>query len=81
MNFFQVVSLLKWAREFGLPEESFDHRKRGHLRAGLGRLLETGSLPNGVALPRLPCAVDLAVVEPGADGKPTVRLYRNALDG
>jgi hypothetical protein len=36
-------------------------------------------LPDGVPLPRLPVAVDLAVVEPGIGGKPKVRLYRNVL--
>jgi Holliday junction resolvase-like predicted endonuclease len=67
------------SREFGLPEETFDHRKRTHLRIGLARLLEAGCLPDGSPLPRLPVAVDLAVVEPGPGGHPSVRLYRNAL--
>jgi putative endonuclease len=78
-----VVVEVRWrrSRAFGLAEESFDYRKRTHLRAGLARLLEAGRLPDGVPLPRLPIALDLAVVEPGADGRPTVRLYRDALGG
>jgi Holliday junction resolvase-like predicted endonuclease len=76
-----AVVEVRWrrSREFGLPEESFDFRKRAHLRAGLARLLEAGCLPDGVALPRAPIALDLAIVEPGPNGRPTVRLYRNAL--
>ncbi len=78
-----VVVEVRWrrSREFGLPEETFDHRKRAHLRAGLSRMLEAGRLPAGDELPYLPLALDLAVVEPGAGGEPRVRLYRNALGG
>ncbi len=67
------------SREFGLVEETFDFRKRAHLRAGIARLLELGCLPDGTALPALPFAVDLAVVEPRAGGALTARLYRDAL--
>jgi putative endonuclease len=72
-----VVVEVRWrrSRSFGLPEETFDYRKRAHLRAGVGRLLEAGRLPGGAELPRLPVALDLAVVEPG----PVVRLHRDAL--
>ncbi len=52
------------SREFGLPEETFDHRKQAQLRLGIGRLLQAGCLPDGTPLPRLPIAVDLAIVEP-----------------
>ena len=78
-----VVVEVRWrsSRAFGGAEETFDHRKRAQLRIGLVRLLELGRLPDGSALPHLPIAVDLAVVEPGADGAPEVRLYRNALMG
>jgi putative endonuclease len=78
-----VVVEVRWRRskEFGLAEETFDHRKRAHLKAGIARLLELGSLPGGDELPRFPLALDLAVVEPGAGGRPAVRLYRNALAG
>jgi putative endonuclease len=72
-----VIVEVRWrrSRAFGLPEETFDYKKRAHLRAGVGRLLEAGCLPGGVELPRLPVALDLAVVEPG----PVVRLHRDAL--
>jgi putative endonuclease len=72
-----VVVEVRWrrSRSFGLPEETLDYRKRAHLRAGVGRLLEAGRLPGGAELPRLPVALDLAVVEPG----PVVRLHRDAL--
>ena len=61
-----VIVEVRWRRrrDFGLPEESLDHRKRAHLRASMGRLYADG-LPNGVALPRLPLRCDLVVVEPG----------------
>ena len=76
-----VVVEVRWraSRTFGGAEETFDHRKRAQLRIGLARLLEIGCLPDGSALPRLPVALDLAVVEPGPTGGPQVRLYRNAL--
>jgi Holliday junction resolvase-like predicted endonuclease len=67
------------SRGFGLPEETFDYRKRAQLRLGIARLLDAGKLPDGSALPRLPIAVDLAVVEPGTGPSSAVRLYRNAL--
>jgi Holliday junction resolvase-like predicted endonuclease len=51
-------------RDFGLPEETLDWRKRGHLRAGLGRLMAAGTLPGGGRLPDLPPRIDLVVVEP-----------------
>ncbi|MGD0123314.1 MAG: YraN family protein [Candidatus Limnocylindrales bacterium] len=78
-----VVVEVRWraSRGYGRPEETFDHRKRAQLRMGLARLLETGRLPDGSALPHLPIALDLAVVEPGPMGSPQVRLYRNALMG
>jgi putative endonuclease len=61
-----VIVEVRWRRrrDFGLAEESLDHRKRAHLRAGIGRLLGDG-LPGDVAVPRLPLRVDLVVVEPG----------------
>jgi putative endonuclease len=79
-----VIVEVRWRarRDFGLPEETFDHRKRGHLRAAVGRLLEDG-LPDGVATPRLPVRVDLVVVEPGSEpgAAPQFRHHRNALAG
>jgi len=75
-----VIVEVRWrrSRSFGLPEETLDYRKRAHLRAGVGRLLEAGRLPGGAELPLLPVALDLAVVEPGVQG-PAVRLHRDAL--
>jgi Holliday junction resolvase-like predicted endonuclease len=75
-----VIVEVRWrrSRSFGLPEETFDYRKRAHLRAGVGRLLELGRLPGGDELPRLPVALDLAVVEPGVP-EPVVRFHRDAL--
>jgi putative endonuclease len=60
-----VIVEVRWRRrrDFGLADESLDHRKRAHLRASIGRLLADG-LPGGVALPSLPIRVDLVVVEP-----------------
>jgi putative endonuclease len=76
-----VVVEVRWrgSRAFGGAEESFDFRKRAQLRLGIGRLLESGRLPDGTTVPGLPVALDLAVVEPGPRG-PVVRLYRNALE-
>jgi putative endonuclease len=76
-----VVVEVRWrvSPSFGGAEGSFDHRKRALLRIGVARLLESGWLPDGSALPQVPVAVDLAVVEPGPSGRTTVRLYRNVL--
>jgi putative endonuclease len=75
-----VIVEVRWRRShsFGLPEETLDYRKRAQLRAGVGRLLEAGRLPGGSELPRLPIALDLAVVEPGTPAR-AVRFYRDAL--
>jgi putative endonuclease len=79
-----VIVEVRWRRrrDFGLPEETFDRRKRGHLRVALGRLLEDG-LPDGIRVPMLPVRVDLVVVEPGSwpEAQPRVRHHRDALAG
>ena len=79
-----VIVEVRWRRrrDFGLPEETFDHRKRGHLRAAIGRLLEDG-LPGGATVPRLPVRIDLVVVEPGegSAAPPRMRHHRDALAG
>jgi putative endonuclease len=74
-----VIVEVRWrrSRAFGLAEETLDHRKRAHLRAAIGRLLEDG-LPGGRRLPSLPIRVDLVVVEPAIDapGSPRTRHHR-----
>jgi putative endonuclease len=62
-----VIVEVRWRgrRDFGLPEETVDHRKRVRLRAAAHGLLELGRLPDGSAVPRLPLRFDLVVVEPG----------------
>jgi putative endonuclease len=80
-----VVVEVRWRarRDFGLPEETFDHHKRGHLRAAVGRLLADG-LPGGATIPRFPVRVDLVVVEPDPSGegeRVRVRHHRDALAG
>lgn len=62
-----VAVEVRWRadRDFGLPEESVDWRKRRRVRAAAYGLLERGALPDGSALPHLPLRLDLVVVEPG----------------
>jgi putative endonuclease len=75
-----VVVEVRWrrSRAFGLPEETVDRRKLGHLRAGVGRLVGAGRLPDGRSLPDFPVRLDLVVVEPpAAPGLPgRVRHHR-----
>jgi putative endonuclease len=62
-----VVVEVRWRarRDFGLPEETVDARKRARLRRATFRLRESGRLPDGARLPVLPLRLDLVVVEPG----------------
>ena len=80
-----VLVEVRWRgrRDFGLPEDTFDARKRAHLRAAIGCLLELGTLPDGRALPAAPVRVDLIVVEPPVQvgGQPRVRHHHDALGG
>jgi putative endonuclease len=73
-----VVVEVRWRgrRDFGLAEESLDHRKRAALRRAIGAMIGAGGLPDGKALPRLPLRVDLVAVDPGPDGAPSVRHHR-----
>jgi hypothetical protein len=79
-----VIVEVRWraSRDFGLPEETFDHRTRGHLRAAVGRLVADG-LPGGTTIPLVPVRVDLVVVEPGQEPSAVARIrhHRNALAG
>lgn len=63
-------------RDFGLAEESLDHRKRAALRRAVGTLRSAGALPDGRQLPALPIRVDLVAIDPGPDGAPSVRHHR-----
>jgi putative endonuclease len=63
-------------RDFGLPEETLDHRKRAALRRALGRLLAAGTLPDGRVLPRLPTRVDLVALDVDSAGRPSLRHHR-----
>jgi putative endonuclease len=71
-----VVVEVRWraGRDFGLPEETVDHRKRTRIRAGTYGLLDRGTLPDGSPLPRLPLRFDVVVLEP--EGR--LRHYRAA---
>ena len=74
-----VVVEVRWRarRDFGLPEETVDFRKRARLRAASFTLLDRGTI-NGVRLPKLPLRIDLVVVEPapGVGQEPRVRHHR-----
>jgi putative endonuclease len=78
-----VIVEVRWRkhRDFGLPEETFNWRKRGRLRRSIGRLLGVGHLPDGTQLPRLPLRVDLIVVEPPVMplGSARIRHHRSVL--
>ena len=79
-----VVVEVRWraSRAYGLGEETFDWRKRAHLRAAVGRMIQSGVLPDQTTLPRLPIRIDLVIVEPGdASGPLKLRHHRDALAG
>lgn len=61
-----VIVEVRWRsrRDFGLPEETVDGRKRARLHRGGYALREIGQLPDGTPLPVLPVRFDLVVVEP-----------------
>jgi Holliday junction resolvase-like predicted endonuclease len=68
-------------RDYGLPEETFDRRKRARTMAALLSIRSAGCLPDGTTVPSLPPAVDLIVVEPATrsgEGQ-RVRHHRDAL--
>jgi len=60
-------------RDFGLPEETIDHRKLARLRVAAYGLRAAGRLPDAAPLPSLPIRLDIVVMEPG---KP-FRHYRH----
>jgi putative endonuclease len=70
-----VVVEVRWRarRDYGLPEETVDHRKRTRIHQAAYALLERGELPH------LPLRFDLVVVEPEErEGEPRVRHHRAA---
>jgi putative endonuclease len=70
-----VVVEVRWRsrRDFGLAEETVDHRKRARIHQAAYALLERGELPH------LPLRFDLVVVEPGERaGEPRIRHHRAA---
>jgi putative endonuclease len=70
-----VVVEVRWRarRDFGLPEETVDWRKRRRLHLAAWRWLETADAPN------LPLRFDLVVVEPGLSADlPRLRHHRSA---
>lgn len=70
-----VMVEVRWRarRDYGLAEQTVDHRKRSRVREAGFALLERGDLP------RLPLRFDLVVVEPGVrGGEPRVRHHRAA---
>ena len=70
-----VIVEVRWRgrRDFGLPEETIDHRKRARLHAAGFALRDRGRFPDGTAVPQLPLRFDLVAVEPGG----RMRHYRH----
>jgi putative endonuclease len=62
---FLVAVEVRWRgrRDYGLPEETLDHRKVGRLRAAVLALREGAALTD-LPVPRLPLRIDLVAVEP-----------------
>jgi Holliday junction resolvase-like predicted endonuclease len=62
-----VIVEVRWRsrRDFGLPEETVDRRKRARLHVAGMHLRDAGALPDGTAIPKLPLRFDLIVAEPG----------------
>jgi putative endonuclease len=63
-------------RDFGLPEETLDHRKRMVLRRAAGTLAGLGSLPDGTPLPPLALRVDLVAIDRDTTGQTSIRHHR-----
>ena len=80
-----VIVEVRWRadRDYGLPEETVDWRKRRQLRRALGRLAEATHLPDGTPLPQLPLRIDIVALEPPElPGAPLrIRHYRSAVGG
>jgi putative endonuclease len=76
-----VLVEVRWRRQrgYGLPEETVGWRKRGHLRASLGRLIEAGRLPDGKPLQVLPFRIEIVALEPAEAGGTRIRHHRAAI--
>ena len=72
-----VVVEVRWRarRDFGLAEETIDHRKRGRLHRAGFTVRAAGHLKGGTRVPPLPLRFDLVLVEPGD----RLRHHRHAL--
>jgi Holliday junction resolvase-like predicted endonuclease len=72
-----VAVEVRWRkrRDFGLPEETVDGRKRARLHEAGFAVRAAGRLPDGTAVPQLTMRFDLIVVEPGD----RLRHYRHGL--
>jgi putative endonuclease len=62
-------------RDFGLPEETVDRRKRARLHEAGFALRAGGQLGDGTAVPNLPLRFDLVVLEAGR----AMRHYRHGI--
>ena len=80
-----VLIEVRWRaeRDYGLPEETIDWRKRRKLRAAIGGLIEVGRLPDGTLLPSLPIRIDIVALEPPVRQGAEVRMrhHRAAVGG
>jgi putative endonuclease len=63
-------------RDFGLAEESLDHRKRAALRRAAAALGAMPALADGRRLPRLPVRIDLVAIDPAPGGTLAIRHHR-----
>jgi putative endonuclease len=63
-------------RDFGLAEETLDHRKRAALWRAIGALRERGTFPDGTPLPALPLRLDLVAVDTDGQGRRSIRQHR-----
>ena len=63
-------------RDFGVAEETLGRRKRAALRRVAGEVAGRRALPDGTPLPALPVRVDLVAIDPGSDGRLSVRHHR-----
>ena len=74
-----VAVEVRWRgrRDFGLPEETIDWRKRRFLHRAIAQLSVAGALPDGTPLPPGSWRIDVVAVEPaGAGVAARVRHHR-----